>query len=92
MLRAPGGSGRFKSPDGLKKSPKRNHFSNFVSSLEIPLDVEQVGDRERKLLGWKWVVGWRVIGAEWCGKVGFEKTANEEYNEKVSVLTLLEWK
>lgn len=70
---------RFKSPDGLKKSPKRNHFSNFVSSLEIPLDVEQVGDRERKLLGWKWVVGWRVIGAEWCGKVG------------VRVLKLREW-
>lgn len=41
--------------------------------------MEQVGDRERKLLGWKWVVGWRVIGAEWCGKVG------------VRVLKLREW-
>ncbi|TRZ22966.1 hypothetical protein HGM15179_004166 [Zosterops borbonicus] len=50
MLRAPGGSGRFKSPDGLEKSPKRSHFANFVSSLEIPLDVEQID-------GWKQSLG-----------------------------------
>lgn len=26
-------------------------MANFVSSLEIPLDVEQVGDREGRILG-----------------------------------------
>ncbi|NWS37628.1 PRDM1 protein, partial [Probosciger aterrimus] len=30
---------RFKPPDGLKK---RDHLADFVSSLEIPLDVEQI--------------------------------------------------
>ncbi|XP_037247651.1 uncharacterized protein LOC119149890 [Falco rusticolus] len=33
---------RFKPPDGLKKSPETNHLADFVSSLEIPVDVEQI--------------------------------------------------
>ncbi|CAM2111927.1 unnamed protein product [Caretta caretta] len=33
---------RFRPPDGLKKSPERNHLEDFVSSCEIPPRLEQI--------------------------------------------------